>query len=155
MKRHFLQLNPGKTEIIVFSSPSTLESLDIKGVFLDDKSCIRLQPVVKNLGIQLDEHLTFASQTKNLKMSCFNKLRNISKMRKFLTTEQIKILTNAVIMLSLDYCNSLYYGCNHNSVISQLQMIQNRACRVIFGLKKRCQSLEEPALVEDPRENRV
>ena len=136
MKQHFLQLNPGKTEIIVFGSPSTLEGINIKGIFLEN-SCIRFQPVVRNLGILLDEHLTFVPQVKMLKMSCFNKLRNISKMRKFLSTKQLIILTNAVILLALDYCNALYYGCPHNTIISHLQTVQNRACRVIFGLKKR------------------
>ena len=77
----------------------------------------------------------FAPQVKLLKMTCFNKLRNISKMRKFLTIKQLSVLTNAVILLALDYCNSLYYGCSHSSVIFQLQTIQNR-CHVIFGLRK-------------------
>ena len=72
-----------------------------------------------------------------LKITCFNKLRNISKMRKFLSIKQLTILTNAVILLALDYCNSLYFGCSHSSVISHLQTVQNRACRVIFGLRKR------------------
>ena len=46
------------------------------------------------------------------------------------------MLTHAIILSSLDYCNSLYIGCS-KSTIKQLQLIQNRACRLIFGLKKR------------------
>ena len=41
-----------------------------------------------------------------------------------------------MVISSLDYCNSLYYGCPQ-SVINQLQTIQNRACRIVCGLKKR------------------
>lgn len=58
-------------------------------------------------------------------------------MRPFLSTKQLQTLSQAVIVLALDYCNALYYGCSHNAVISQLQLIQNRACRVVFGLRKR------------------
>ena len=54
-------------------------------------------------------------------------------MKKYLSQEQMAILTQAVIILKLDYCNSVYYGCQ-KSVINQLQTVQNRACRVIFGL---------------------
>ena len=45
-------------------------------------------------------------------------------------------LVQAVIISCLDYCNSLYYGCS-NAVMTQLQNIQNRACRLVFGLKKK------------------
>ena len=71
-----------------------------------------------------------------VKSSCFHKLRNIAKMKKFLTIKQVETLVHALVVSSLDYCNALYFGC-HQFVINQLQTIQNRACRVIFGLKKR------------------
>ena len=57
-------------------------------------------------------------------------------MRNFLTDDQVKILVQSLVISSLDYCNGIYLGCNQ-SIISQLQIIQNRACRVIFGLKQR------------------
>jgi hypothetical protein len=136
MSEHFLQLNPGKTEIIVFGTPAVLGKLTIKGTFLDSETCIRFSPVAKNLGFRLDECLTFEKQVTNLKTSCFLKLRAISKMKPFLTTQQMTMFVQAVIISSLDYCNALYYGCN-KSVTRQLQVIQNRACRIIFGLKKR------------------
>ena len=66
---------------------------------------------------------------------CF-KYFGLFEMKSFLTTKQMSILVQAIIISSLDYCNSLYYGCT-NAVLNQLQNIQNRACRLIFGLKKR------------------
>ena len=57
-------------------------------------------------------------------------------MKNFLTEKQVQILVQALIISKLDYCNALYYGC-HQLVINQLQTVQNRACRVIFGLKKK------------------
>ena len=135
MSHHFLQLNPGKTDIIVFGTPSVLGELTIRGTFLNSETCIRFSPVVKNLGFRLDECLTFKNQVVNLKSTCFYKLRSIARMKPFLNVKQMSMLVQAVIISSLDYCNALYYGCN-KSVIRQLQVIQNRACRVIFGLKK-------------------
>lgn len=136
MSHHFLQLNPGKTEIIVFGTPSVLGELTIRGTFLNSDTCIRFSPVVKNLGFRLDECLTFKKQVTTLKSTCFFKLRAIARMKSFLSVKQMSMLVQAVIMSALDYCNALYYGCN-KSTIKHLQVIQNRACRVIFGLKKR------------------
>ena len=141
MDEHYLQLNAGKTELIVFGSPATLNNLQIKGVFLNTDACIRLSPVVKNLGFRLDSNLSFRNQVSTLKSACFNKLRYIARMKSFLTTKQMSMLVQATILSSLDYCNALYFGCS-KPVLSQLQLIQNRACRVIFGLKKR-ESLED------------
>ena len=78
----------------------------------------------------------FNKQVTFLKSSCFLKLRAIARMKPFLTTKQLTMLTQAVILSALDYCNALYFGCNV-SVMRQLQTIQNRACRIIFGLSKR------------------
>ena len=123
-------------EVIVFETPGLLSQLQIQGVFLSSNTCIRLSPVVKNLGFRLDNTLSMKKQVSHVKKVCFHKLRQIARMRYFLSTKQLTILIQAVITTSLDYCNALYFGC-YKTVISQLQLIQNRACRVIFGLKKR------------------
>ena len=136
MKEHYLQLNPGKTEIIVFGSQPILAKLQLNGVFISPSVCVRLVPFAKNLGFYLDGTLNFNTQIKRLKSSCFNKLRNIAKMKPFLNMKQMQQLVQALIISSLDYCNALYYGASRKTV-SQLQAIQNRACATIFGLKKR------------------
>ena len=136
MKKHYLQLNPGKTEIIVFGNQQLLSKLQINGVFISPSVCIRLVPYAKNLGFYLDGSLNFNTQVKRLKSSCFNKLRNIAKMKPFLSIKQMQQLVQALILSSLDYCNALYFGAN-SSTIRQLQSIQNRACATILGLKKR------------------
>ena len=49
MAEHFLMLNPGKTEVIVFGSKQVLSELDINGVFISSSLCIRLVCQAKNL----------------------------------------------------------------------------------------------------------
>ena len=53
-----------------------------------------------------------------------------------LNPNQLQTLAQAIVISSLDYCNSLYFGISPR-LLNQLQVIQNRACRTIFGLKKR------------------
>ena len=136
MSLHFLQLNPGKTEIIVFGSSTVVSQLQTKGSFIAPSVCVRFVDTAKNLGLKLDACLTFKPQIKALKSSCFNKLRKIAKMHSFLNPNQLQTLVQAIVISSLDYCNSLYFGISPR-LLNQLQIIQNRACRTIFGLKKR------------------
>ena len=145
MKRHFLLINPGKTEVIVFGSAAVLHYLYIQGIFLDSDVCVRFSPVVKSLGFLLDDKLTFIPQINKLKSCMFQKLRSIARMKPFLPLKDMKTLVQFIVLSSIDYCNSLYFGCSKAS-INQLQAIQNRACRVIFGMKRRqsvCKKIEE------------
>ena len=92
MTFHFLILNPGKTEIIVFGSQSTMSNEIINGTFLSSSICIRFVSTVKNLGFHLDSNLNFKKQISSLKSYCYHKLRNISKMQPHLSSKQLEIL---------------------------------------------------------------
>lgn len=136
MAEHYLLLNPGKTQIIVFGSPNLLSYIHIHGTFIAPGICVRFVPHVKSLGFILDEGLNFRQQVNKLKSSSFNKLRKIARMKPFLNSHQIQILVQSLVLSSLDYCNALY--CNiDTTIINQLQLIQNRACKIIFGLGRR------------------
>ena len=136
MTEHYLQLNPGKTEITIFGTKKVFSELEINIVFLKSSVCIRTVQVAKNLGFLLDSNLRLDPQIKKLKASVCHKLRNISKMRLFLSENQVQIITQALVISSLDYCNALYIGANQ-SILKQLQNLQNRAARVIKGLKRK------------------
>ena len=75
-------------------------------------------------------------QIKKLKKNCFKTMRKIASMKKYSFSNQFKILIHALVLSSLDYCNFLYYGINSSNT-RQLQTIQNRACIIIYGLKKK------------------
>ena len=98
--------------------------------------CVRFVSTAKNLGFRIDSQLNFSDQVNQLKVSSFHKLRNIAKMKPFLTKSQIIQLVCTLILQPLDYCNALYYGCSSH-IMHQLQYIQNRACAIVMGLKKR------------------
>ena len=125
----------GKLEIIVCAKPDILAELKIHGSFITPSTCVRFVSTAKNLGILLDSQLIMTPQINKLKKSCFNTMRKIACMKKFLTSSQCETLIHALVFSSLDYCNSLYFGISSQN-IKQLQMIQNRACRIVLGLKK-------------------
>ena len=136
MYDYYLHINPGKTEVTIFGDQSVLNKLQIHGSFISQFICVRFVSTVKNLGFRLDSTLSFNKQVMNIKSKAFQKLRSLSKMKSFLNHQQLQILTQGLVLSSLDYCNALYFGIEHH-LINQLQCIQNSACRVIFGLKRK------------------
>ena len=66
--------------------------------------------------------------------SAFHHLRNISRIRKLLSTTTTETLVHAFITSKLDHCNSLLNVPKY--VIKKLQSVQNAAARLITGSRK-------------------
>ena len=54
----------------------------------------------------------------------------MSKIKSFLTFEQIRTAVSALVFSKIDYCNSLYFGVNATLLI-KLQYVQNSAARLV------------------------
>ena len=135
MSKYYLQMNPSKTQIIVFGPPDVLDGIRIGGIFLQDHVVIRFVSTVKNLGFLMDSSLTFERQIVQVKKNCFSTLRNISKIRYLVSRDNLKTIVNSLIVSCLDYCNVLYYGIRQ-SLLIQLQRIQNAASKIVMGKYK-------------------
>ncbi len=83
----------------------------------------------------MDSRLTFDKQIVELKKKCFRTIRNIRKIRFLLTTDQVKVIVNSLVVSCLDYCNGLFYGASER-ILHQLQLIQNCASKCITGKYK-------------------
>jgi hypothetical protein len=62
MSRFFLQLNDSKTQIIVCGSSKALKEIKMQGIFLTMGTTVRFASCVKNVGVQMDNRLTFEQQ---------------------------------------------------------------------------------------------
>ena len=109
-------------------------------------STINPSPHAKVLGVILDSELTFRPHILSLSKACRLCLRNISKIRPFLTNDTTKLLIHSLVISRLDYCNSLLIGLPLNR-LSPLQSIMNAAARLIHHTNRSasatplCQSL--------------
>ena len=84
MDSFYLRLNATKTKILVITPPSLSHTIKIKGTFLDG-SCIRFDNSAKNLGVVIDNELTFKDHIGKLVTSCNITIRKLSKIKDFLT----------------------------------------------------------------------
>ena len=135
MNKFFLQLNDSKTQIVVCGPSRVLKEIQMQGVHLTIGTTVRFASCVKNLGVQMDNRLTFEQQVVHLKQSCFRTLRNICKVRFLLTSAQLKTIVNSLVVSCLDYCNGLYFGIGER-LLNQLQLIQNAAAKAVTGKYK-------------------
>ena len=99
---------------------------------LSSTTCIRFVPTAKNLGIIVDNSLSFHQQVLKMKKTSFLTICNIRKIRNLLSNAQLRTVTNSLVVSCLDYCNSLYFGI-HKRDIRHLQVIQNAASKCITG----------------------
>ncbi|KAF4072136.1 hypothetical protein AMELA_G00270780 [Ameiurus melas] len=132
MKEHHLKLNLGKSEILVIPAyPSINQNLTVQ------LTSLTLMPTrtTRNLGVILDDRLTFTNHISATARSCRFILYNIKKIRPYLTKQATQILVQALVISKLDYCNSLLSGLPASS-INPLQMIHNAAACLVFNHAK-------------------
>ena len=86
----------------------------------------RLNPV----GLHVKYPASLRSQLRS-----YYHLRNISKIRKYLTEEATETRVHTFVSSKLDYCNPLLYGLPKH-MISRLQSVQNTAARIVTLTKK-------------------
>lgn len=135
MHRHFLKINPDKTEIIVFLPNKLRNEHLIRGAFLEGE-CIRFSNTVKNLGFTLDRFLSMESHVNGTVSLCYKLMSDVARIRNLLSDDDTKSLMHAIVSSRIDYCNSLLYGVN-KSLVQKLQRVQNAAARLISKRKKR------------------
>ena len=129
MKEFFLCLNQGKTKILVLAPPSVQSEIIINGVFLENV-CIRFVTSAKNLGVILDNVLSFEQQINRVVKGCYMTIKKLTQIKGFLSQQELQQLVSSDIFSHLDYCNSLYYGIN-NSLLVKLQRVQNCSARLV------------------------
>uniref|UniRef100_A0A8C5QNF8 Reverse transcriptase domain-containing protein n=1 Tax=Leptobrachium leishanense TaxID=445787 RepID=A0A8C5QNF8_9ANUR len=108
MASHHLKINMSKTELLLIppsnASPPPDFSITVEGITISPSNQVRC------LGVTLDSALFFIPHIQSLSSSCRYQLRNISRIRPFLTAVTTKQLIHAQVISRLDYCNNLLSG---------------------------------------------
>ena len=128
-----LKLNTDKTELLVLHSKFC--SHIPFGSLMIVKDAIFSRDHVRNTGVIFDEIMSYKNHIQTVVKSSFNQLRNIAKMRKYVSVKIVKTLVMTLVISRIDNCNALMFGLP-NYMISKLQNVQNAAARVIVGARK-------------------
>ncbi len=126
MCQNFLQLNKEKTEVIAFGNKDAV----LKVNAYHDSRGQTTKNQVRNLGVILETDLSFSSHVKAVTKSAYYHLKNIARIRSFVSSQDLEKLVHAFITSRVDYCNGLLTGLPKKT-IRQLQLIQNAAARIL------------------------
>ena len=128
-----MKLNHDKTEIMLIYSK--YHTRPLFSYFSIGSEKLTTTANARSLGVVLDDNMLFDLHVSDICRSSFNQLRNLSKIRKYLTRESSEIAVHAFITSKLDYCNSLLYGCRKTQ-LKKLQYVQNTAARIVTQTRK-------------------
>ena len=108
MTVNLLKMNRDKTELAILNAshrpPSSLTSISVCDELISKISTARNIGVLYDTVMSVKHHFTAVC-----KASFFN-LRNISRIRKYISRHTAEILVHAFIASRLAFCNSLLYG---------------------------------------------
>ncbi|KAK3523359.1 hypothetical protein QTP86_029866 [Hemibagrus guttatus] len=106
MTAHQLKLNPSKTELLIIpGDPSPAQDL----VISLSNSMISPTASARNLGVTMDNQLSFSSHVTNVTRSCRFLLYNIRRIRPFLSTQATQVLVQLDLWSSRDWTTATLF----------------------------------------------
>ena len=133
MTNQMLKLNEDKTEVPIIGSKyqpkCQFPSFKIGNVEA------KVSRTARNIGVVFDDEVLLGEHIKYITKQAFYNIRNISKIRKFLTEESTKTVVHALVISRMDFCNSLLYGLP-KKLLKKIQMIQNTAARLVYNCNR-------------------
>ena len=91
--------------------------------------------VAKDLGIHIDQSLTYNDHITKTASSCLHKLIQINRIKHLLDKKTLILLMNCFICSKLLYCSTVWSNTSRSN-IKKLQLVQNFAARIVLGLRK-------------------
>ena len=89
----------------------------------------------KDLGIILDNNLTYDQHIHQLTSSCMTKLCQINRVKNSFDRDTLCTIISALVLSKLFYCSTVWSNTTATN-IKKLQAVQNFACRIITKTKK-------------------
>ena len=134
MYHNKLRLNPEKTEFIIMSSNANSKHVTTNSLTLNGEE-VHAVPVVRNLGVYLDNRLTLDTQIAYVQKTCYYYLNWIKKIRNYLSKYITKCIVHVLVVARSDNCNSLYVNLPKYTS-DKLQRIMRSAARFIDRPKR-------------------
>ena len=129
---NYLKLNDSKTEFMILGSAHNLRNIRTSYIKVGHE-LVGPSASVKNIGAVLDQHLRMDKHVSMVCKAAWFHLYQLGKIKKYLSTSQLKSVIQAFVISKLDQNNSLLVG-SPKYLISKLQSVQNAAAKFVCGI---------------------
>ena len=123
MLSHKLKINDDKTELLLIGCKQQVTKVPELSVKVGFADLVNKSDNAWNLGVIFDSNMTLEKQVNNISKRAFFELKRIRQIRHYLSEEAAEQLVHSFVSSTIDYCNSLMYGCTKN-LLSKLQKMQ-------------------------------
>ena len=130
-----LNMKRGKTELLLFGTPQRLAKTPRDLNVNYNQQRIHVTKSYKYLGIEVNSSLNLNSHFDKTYKKMSSRLRLLSKLRPFLTSQAAKIVFNHMIIPMFTYCSLLKLSYN-SSQLNQFKSLERRAKHVISGTER-------------------
>ena len=117
--------NPSKFQFMILGGNDSKVPLKTSDITIAQSTSVKL------LGITIDQHLDFKLHINSLCKSSSNKVKCLYRIRKYIDVSQAKLLFNAYIMSSFNYCPINWMFCS-KSLNTQINKIHKRGLKAIY-----------------------
>ena len=130
MKNSKIKLNADTTEFLIIGSSTQCAKLD--GFFPPRILSHNITPAASflNIGVIIYENFNFKQDISKICRCCFYHIRDLRRIRRFISLTVAKTIATAPVSSRLHYCNSILYS-TANKDIAKLLRAQNCLARVV------------------------
>ena len=129
-----LSLNIGKTECVLIGSRHKTKHADTQLQLESDNKVAKKVKNTKVLGVQLGENLNWEKRINYICSKVSSGIGAIKRLREFVDQSTLVKVYHALIQTYFDYCSEVW-DCFNKGLSDRLQKLQNRAARLMMGLK--------------------
>ena len=129
-----LRLNSSKTQYIWLGTRQQLAKLDLVSL-ANEFPLVSFSTSVRDLGVILDQELTFSKHILTLSRACYYQLRQLRVVTRSLSFSSASMLVHAFVCSRLDYCSSLYVGLPQVR-LNCLNRVLRSAARLVGGISR-------------------
>ena len=128
-----LLINPD-TKVLFIGVPQLLRQLPAVPVLMHGK---KINPVIVaiDLGLYLDQSLTYSDHVTKTASNCMHKLIEINRIKHLLDNKTLLLLMDSFFFCRLFHCSTVWSNTSKSN-IEKLQLVQNFAARIVLGLRK-------------------
>src|SRR3984885_10081425 len=129
-----LRLNISKTQYIWLGTRQQLSKLDLLSLS-EEFPHLSFSTSVRDLGVILDQELSFSKHISSLSRACYYQLRQLRVVARSLSSSSASALVHAFVCSRLDYCSALYVGLPQ-LCLNSLTRVLRSAARLVGGIPR-------------------